>query len=154
MKIYNEDKTREITIEECDLNRGQLIEDFETIFHEAIETVVEQGHYKVVREYPNGGKDVEWVVDVEGVEGHAAYTETIAFQRYIPYSEEYLLRKEYVEAVDILKKKLTDTDFQAIKYAEGLYTEDQYKPIREQRQEWRNEINRYNIKIQALDKAI
>ena len=41
-----------------------------------------------------------------------------------------------------LKQMLTDTDYQAIKYAEGWLTDEEYAPIKEQRQEWREEINR------------
>ena len=41
-----------------------------------------------------------------------------------------------------LKQKLDDTDYQAIKYAEGWLTDEEYEPIRLQRQEWRDEINR------------
>ena len=40
-----------------------------------------------------------------------------------------------------LKSKLSQTDYQAIKYAEGQLTEEEYAPIKAQRQEWRNEIN-------------
>lgn len=41
----------------------------------------------------------------------------------------------------VLKQKLKNTDYQAIKYAEGLLTEEEYAPIKAQRQAWRNEIN-------------
>ena len=41
-----------------------------------------------------------------------------------------------------LKQKLADTDYKAIKYAEGLMVESEYAPIRGQRQAWRDEINR------------
>ena len=40
------------------------------------------------------------------------------------------------------KQKLKDTDYQAIKYAEGELTEEEYEPIKAQRKEWRAEINR------------
>lgn len=40
-----------------------------------------------------------------------------------------------------LKQKLADTDYKAIKYAEGELTEEEYAPIREQRRAWRQEIN-------------
>jgi hypothetical protein len=40
-----------------------------------------------------------------------------------------------------LKFKLRDTDYQAIKYAEGLLTEEEYAPIKANRQAWRDEIN-------------
>lgn len=45
---------------------------------------------------------------------------------------------------------LTATDFQAIKYAEGLYTEEQYKLIREMRQSYRDEINKARHRIEFL----
>lgn len=40
-----------------------------------------------------------------------------------------------------LKAKLTATDYQAIKYAEGLITEGDYAPMKAQRQAWRDRIN-------------
>ncbi len=40
-----------------------------------------------------------------------------------------------------LKYKLSQTDYQALKYAEGQITEEEYAPIKAQRQEWRDEIN-------------
>lgn len=47
-----------------------------------------------------------------------------------------------VEAqINELKEKLRETDYQAIKYAEGLITKTNYLAIKNQRQEWRNKIN-------------
>lgn len=40
-----------------------------------------------------------------------------------------------------LKKQLADTDYQAIKYAEGQISEQDYAEIKAQRQTWRDEIN-------------
>ena len=40
-----------------------------------------------------------------------------------------------------LKSKLDATDYQAIKYAEGLLPDDEYASIKAQRQAWRDEIN-------------
>ena len=40
-----------------------------------------------------------------------------------------------------LKQKLADTDYKAIKYAEGLISAEEYAETKAQRQEWRNEIN-------------
>lgn len=45
------------------------------------------------------------------------------------------------DRVSELKVLLNQTDYQAIKYAEGLITEEEYAPIKAQRQEWRDEIN-------------
>lgn len=41
-----------------------------------------------------------------------------------------------------LKQMLDDTDYQAIKYTEGWLTDEEYAPIKKQRQAWRDEINR------------
>ena len=46
-----------------------------------------------------------------------------------------------IERIKELKGLLTSSDYKAIKYAEGCYTEEEYKPILEQRQAYRNEIN-------------
>ena len=40
-----------------------------------------------------------------------------------------------------LKQLLLDTDYKAIKYAEGELTAEEYAPIKQQRREWREEIN-------------
>ena len=44
-------------------------------------------------------------------------------------------------AIEELKQQLSETDYKAIKYAEGLMTDEEYEPIKLQRQEWRKEIN-------------
>lgn len=41
-----------------------------------------------------------------------------------------------------LKRNLADTDYQAIKYAEGQLTEQEYASMKAQRQAWRDEINK------------
>lgn len=40
-----------------------------------------------------------------------------------------------------LKQLLADSDYKAIKYAEGLISESDYSLIKAQRQAWRDEIN-------------
>ena len=40
-----------------------------------------------------------------------------------------------------LKQMLTNTDYEAIKYAEGVMTEAEYSPYKADRQKWRAEIN-------------
>lgn len=57
---------------------------------------------------------------------------------------EYQSRKEQEEnqaRISELKALLSQTDYKAIKYAEGLLTEEEYAPIKAQRQAWRDEIN-------------
>jgi len=41
-----------------------------------------------------------------------------------------------------LKTWLANTDYQAIKHSEGELTDEEYAPIKAQRQAWREEINR------------
>lgn len=47
-----------------------------------------------------------------------------------------------------LKQKLTQTDYKAIKYSEGLLTDKEYAEVKAQRQAWRDEINRLEEKLQ------
>lgn len=46
-----------------------------------------------------------------------------------------------------LKANLSATDYQAIKYAEGWLTDEEYAPIKAQRQAWRDEINELEGKL-------
>lgn len=62
--------------------------------HDAIEPIQEVGHYETIAEYPNGGKDVAWVVDVEGVEAQDAWDEYEDILRYIRIPDEELARQE------------------------------------------------------------
>lgn len=145
MRIFNEDKTIELT--EVDENKGYLKEDvIETDIPEQ-EAVVEEWHYEVIAEYPNGGKDVKKVVDVEGKPYIPAHTEREEIWVYIPYTENELERMAAEREIAELKAKLRDTDYQAIKYAEGMYTLTEYAPIREQRQAWRDRINHLEERI-------
>lgn len=49
--------------------------------------------------------------------------------------------------IETLKKQLSDTDYQAIKFAEGWLSEEEYAPIKAERQEWRNRINELELII-------
>ena len=62
--------------------------------HPAVEAVEEQGHYEVIAVYPNGGKDVEWVVDVPGVKAQEAWDEYEDVLRYVLYDEDQLAEME------------------------------------------------------------
>ncbi len=60
----------------------------------------------------------------------------------------YVLEKtpQLIE-IETLKQQLADTDYQAIKYAEGQISEEEYAPIKEQRQAWRDKINELENKL-------
>lgn len=145
MRIFNEDKTVELF--DCDLEKGYLKKDvIETDIPEQ-EEVVEEWHYEAIKEYPNGGKILEKVIDVEGKPYIPAHTEREEIWVYIPYTENELAKIAAEREIAELKAKLRDTDYQAIKYAEGMYTLTEYAPIREQRQAWRDRINHLEERI-------
>ena len=50
--------------------------------------------------------------------------------------------------IEELKTKLQDTDYQAIKYAEGQISEEEYAPIKAERQAWRNKINELEAELE------
>lgn len=58
------------------------------------------------------------------------------------YTENEIAITNKKKRINELKALLQATDYQAIKYAEGLITEADYAPIKTQRQAWRDEINR------------
>ena len=91
MEIYNESMER---IERYDLSLGYLKPGTRTVHHDAVEGVTEVWHYETVAEYPNGGKDVQKVVDVPGVEAKPTWDEEIAIQIYVPYTQDELDRIE------------------------------------------------------------
>lgn len=52
-----------------------------------------------------------------------------------------LQKEEYAAEILALKKQLADTDYKAIKYAEGVMTDEDYQATGIQRQAWRRRIN-------------
>lgn len=84
MDIYNTNGV--LMTEMPDLSLGYLTDSIRTVHHDAIVGVAEEGHWNTITEYPNGGKDVEWVVDVPGVKAKDAYDEEIPIQIYTPYT--------------------------------------------------------------------
>ena len=88
MRIIDQDGN-EIT--SPDYSMGYLIADRILIAHHpAVEAVEEQWHYEVIAEYPNGGKDLEKVIDVEAVDASEEWDEYEDVKRFIPYTDEEL----------------------------------------------------------------
>lgn len=96
-----------------DLEKGKLVQESQPVTFRYEITQHEQGHYETVAEYPNGGKDVEWVVEVPEKGHWVAYDEDGAevetdmvvpddapheieisamdeWLRYVPYTEDEL----------------------------------------------------------------
>ena len=105
MKIIDENGA---AIENPDLTLGYLVDDTEPVEHPAVEGVEEVSHYETVAEYPNGGKDVQRVVDVPGVPARPAWTEQLPIKRYIRYTAEELAAQEEERKKQEAKDKLPE----------------------------------------------
>lgn len=110
MRIFNEEKTQEIF--NPDLSLGKLIADKLTVHHEAVPAIpgitveqqmshwIENGGkviydsnniaYKVLKEFPNGGKTVDEILAVPEIPAKEAYDEYENIYVYIPYTEDEL----------------------------------------------------------------
>lgn len=139
MRIFNID---DVEIFEIDTSKGRTIPDKRFLkHHEAVEEVKEEGHWNAVKVFPNGGRTVEWVVDVPGVKARDAWDEYEDILRFIPFTEAELASNRITE----LKQMLRDTDYVTIKIAEGVSTKEEYAEILEQRSAWRAEINELEL---------
>lgn len=106
MRILDQNDN-EIQPEDVDYRLGKLSDD--KIFiqhHDAVEAVEEQGHYETLQEYPNGGKDVEWKVDVPGVEAKEAWGEYEDIQRYTKFTAEELKANAEREAQAVKQQEI------------------------------------------------
>jgi hypothetical protein len=56
-------------------------------------------------------------------------------------TEQDKLKDQYRLEITQLKKQLSDTDYKAIKYAEGQISEEEYASVRAERQSYRDRIN-------------
>ena len=94
MRILDENNI-ELAEDQINLELGYLRpESIISIHHEATEEVKEVGHYEVIAEYPNGGKDVAWIIDTPGIEAKEAWDEYEDIQRYVLYTEEELAARD------------------------------------------------------------
>ena len=91
MKIIDETGA---VVENPDLTLGYLTDDTEEIIHPAVEGVEELFHYETVTEYPNGGKDVQKIIDRPGVQAQEEWVEQVPIQKYIRYTAEELAAQE------------------------------------------------------------
>lgn len=99
-------------IKEPDLSKGYLIDDKILIaHHEAIKESPGKFHYEVLKEYPNGGKDVIEVCDEEPTLAKDAWDEYKDVKRYIEYTKEQLREIENSKnkpTLDSLNEAITD----------------------------------------------
>lgn len=145
MRIFDITKTIEIT--EPNLELGSLKEDTIKIHHESIQHVDEVGHWKTIAEYQNGSKDVEWVIDVVGVDGHEAYDETEDILVYVPFTEAELHRRNLEAEKYELEEWLHNHDYIGIKIATGRATIADYA-------EEIAKMSRYADRINEIDSIL
>ncbi len=108
MKIYNVEKTKQLEQNEINLKDGYLRPDKIIVaHHEATEAILEQGHYETVAEYPSGGKDVKWIVDVPGVDAKDAWDEYEEIQVYVLYTAEEKQRLYENKVDSLIRSKYT-----------------------------------------------
>lgn len=106
MKIIDETGA---VVENPDLTLGYLTDDTEEVTHPAVEGVEEQWHWETVTEYPNGGKDVQRVMDVPGVPAQEEWVEKVPIQKYIRYTAEELAAQEEARKKAEALEKLPET---------------------------------------------
>lgn len=106
MKIIDENGA---VVESPDLTLGYLTTSTEEITHPAVEGVEEQWHWETVTEYPNGGMDVQRVVDVLGVQAQEEWVEQVPIQKYIRYTAEELVAQEEARKKAEAWEKLPET---------------------------------------------
>ena len=106
MKILDETGA---VVENPDLTLGYLTNDTEEIIHPAVEGVEEQWHWETVTEYPNGGKDVQKIVDRPGVQAQEEWVEQVPIQKYIRYTAEELAAQEEERKKAEAREKLPET---------------------------------------------
>lgn len=98
MEIYNQNME---LIENPDMELGYLKNDVRIVHHNAVQGVEQVSHYEVVKEYPTGGRILEEVIDVPGVQARDAWDEEIPIHIYVPYTQEEL------DAIEAEKNKPT-----------------------------------------------
>ena len=132
MRVFDESKQNELS--NFDLEKGYLKADKLCIaHHDEVQAVEEQGHYETIAEYPNGGKDLKWVVDVEKVEHKDAYDEYEDIQVFVPYTAE-----------EIEKRKAEKYPALVEKYIREKYTLSAELAILRQREVKTAEFDEYN----------
>lgn len=116
MRILDSDGVELIESDELH-SKGYLTQEtINTVFHEAVEAVEEVGHYETIAEYPNGGKDVAWVVDTPGQTARDEYWETEDVLRFVPFTTAELAQK----TIAGLTMQLRSTDTAILEKLEGL----------------------------------
>lgn len=109
MRIFDETKTKELQENEINFSKYKLEQTKLFIkHHEAVAEIQEKSHYETIAEYPNGGKDVKKVIDVEYVAPKEAYDEYEDILYLVPLTNEEIIEqlreKREIECFSIINR--------------------------------------------------
>ncbi len=68
--------------------------------------------------------------------------------------EKNIRRMEIADEIQVCKDALTASDYKALKYIDGLYTEEEYAVIKAERQGYRDRINELEEELESLDESV
>lgn len=95
MKVYDENWQQ---LETWDEKLGRLHPSIRVIHHQEVQEVQEQGHWEVVATYPEtGGQDVQWIIDVPGVQYTPAWDENQQCYVYKLFTKQQLAETEKIK---------------------------------------------------------
>ena len=87
----------------------------------------------------------EWNYSEEDIviafDGRLLFKSQTETNEYKELETKYINNKKYEDEIKMIKSYLAATDYKALKFSDGALTEEEYAPIRAQRQAWRDEIN-------------
>ena len=106
------------------------------------------------RDYTNKAKWCNengcYIAEIEPLEDG---TRQFQIKQILQKSEDEKVIEQYQAEIVNLKKYLSDTDYKAIKYAEGEITETDYQEVKSQRHDARARINELESLIEELEKG-
>ena len=90
---------------------------------------------------------------IEEIEAKEDGTRQFQIKQIPQKTEDEKLIEQYQSEIIELKKYLSDTDYKAIKFAEGEITESDYQEVKSQRHDARVRINELESLIEELEKG-
>ena len=90
---------------------------------------------------------------IEEIEAKEDGTRQFQIKQIPQKTEDEKLVEQYQSEIVELKKYLSDTDYKAIKFAEGEITESDYQEVKSQRHDARVRINELESLIEELEKG-
>lgn len=116
------------------------------------EKIYEDGHLGAYTESPEIAYKLGWLdnyISKDEVQQSDINGWTYPRDKCPMKTPEDIQREEYAAEIQALKRSLAETDYKAIKYAEGVMTDEDYQATGIQRQAWRRRINELEALIGA-----